>query len=624
MKQLLDYPDSWQGAMGIILKPVLSEMGLSLNIGDLCEILGIGRTSAYEAKKYFDEKLFQPEKDQKRVKELERELKIEKNKALAKEFEIKVLKYKIDHPDCYLDGERPFYSDDYKEFILKLKAEYGVTLEKISPLIGIPLDTLKKFPKAVDSKVPDQAPAKLPEKVVELINAYLRSKGNKSVKEFVRRNPGIEEELGMNYRQILSWLRRLGFVNLKGIFIPNKGLDRIIRFFPNAIWGSDGKQMMIIINGVKFKWVWQCLIDYKTTVIVGGFIGEEETTENLLEAIKDSKEKTGVVPLGIVIDNKLSENLPPIREFLDKYGIEIVRIFPGNPKSNAILEGNFNIFERWVGGKVIIQGNDPEALSRSIAQMVVEIFTRLRNHYPRKKISWKTPAETMKEATDNPPSSKEIERIKDKIRELADRFKREQKIPEISKRKNAAIDLAVKTVQPKDEETFRKRISHYNYTHPIILQAIAIFNTRCKESPEKDYDHTYFGGILRNLVNDRYIETLNTNLQDVFYHNWEDLLKRDELELTQEMKTDPVKTVHTLAVDYLKMPVPAWGNAILLQIKELFLIASQGSAAIAKSLCENLSKAIVKMTFHNSKKREIILCRFYEWANFVKIYDHAL
>jgi hypothetical protein len=623
MTQLLDHPVSWQGAMGIILKPVLSKMGLSLNIGDLCETLGIGRTSAYEAKKHIEEKLFQPPQDQKKENELERDLKIEKNKVACKEFEIEVLKYKIDHPDCYVDGQRPFYSEEYKEFILELKVKYGFTFEKISPIVAIPLDTLKKFPKAIDSKAPGDAPKELPQNVVKLINIFLRSKGKKTVKNFVKKNSGIEEELGMNYRQILSWLRRLGFVSTQGIFIPNKGLDRIIRFSPNAVWGSDGKQMNIIINGVKFKWVWQCLIDYKTTVIVGGFIGQEETTQNLLEAIKDSKEKTGVVPLGIVIDNKLSENLPPIREFLDKYGIEIVKIFPGNAKSNGILEGNFNIFERWVGGKVVIQGDDPEALSRSIAQMLVEIFTRLRNHYPRKIISYKTPEETLKEAEDNPPTPKETQRMKEKIKELADRLKKEQKITEISTRKQTAIDVAVQTVRPKDEDTFRKSLSHYNYPHYLILQAIAIFSTRCQLYPENNYDHTYFGGILRNLVNDRYIEKLNTNLNDVFYHDFEELLHKNETDLIQEIKADPVKTVHALVVDYLKMPVPAWGNAILLQMKELFLLVAKGSAKTAKSLCDNLTKAIAKMTYENSKKRETLLCRLYEWVNYVQTYDKA-
>lgn len=618
MNQSPDYPVAWKGAMGIMLKSVLSQMGISL-LGSLCETLGIGRTAAYEAKKHIDAMLFLTSKDQNKVKTLEKELQISNKRVSSGEFEIEVLKYKMDHSDCYIDGQRPFYSEDYKT-VLELKAKYGFTLEKMSKIIGIPLDTLKKFPKAINSPVPDDAPNKLPEKVFKLINAYLRSKSKKSVKEFLKKNPGIKEELGMNYRQVLSWLRRLGFVNTNGKFIPNTGLDRIIRFCPNAIWGSDGKHMVIIINGYKFKWVWQCLIDYKTTIIVGGLIGEEETTENLLEALKDSKEKTGVVPLGIVIDNKLSENLPVIREFLDEYDIEIIKTFPGNPKSNGILEGNFNIFERWVGGKVIIEGDNLESLSRSIAQMLVEIFTQLRNHNPRKKLSYKTPTEIMQEAEDNPPSAREIETIKEKIKELADRFKREQAEPAISISKENAIDLAVKEVKPKDEETFRKKLSHYNYPHYLIKQAIAIFSARRQQAPHKNYDHTYFGGILRNLVNDRYIENLNTDLNYVFYHNLEERSQRNEQELAQSMKANPVETAITLIVDYLKMPVPAWRNAILQQLKELFFLAAQGSAKIAKSICDKVSKAIVKMTFQNCKKREILLCRLYEWVNYVQIY----
>jgi len=136
--------------------------------------------------------------------------------------------------------------------------------------------------------------------------------------------------------------------------------------------------------------MWQCLIDYKTTVLVGGLIGKTETTDNLLEAIKISKIKTGVTPMAIVIDNHLSENLPAIRTYLDDWGIEIIKTFPGNAKSNGIIEGNFNIFEKWVGGRVVLECKTAEDFSFSIAQMLTEVFTQLRNNQPRKSLSFNT------------------------------------------------------------------------------------------------------------------------------------------------------------------------------------------------------------------------------------------
>ena len=120
--------------------------------------------------------------------------------------------------------------------------------------------------------------------------------------------------------------------------MKKNGLDRIVRFRPDSIWGTDGKIIDVVINGQSYRWVWQYLVDYKTTVIVGGVVNESETTENLLQAISNSKVKNGISPMAIVMDNRLSENLPAVKELLAEYDIEIIKTFPGNAKSNGILE----------------------------------------------------------------------------------------------------------------------------------------------------------------------------------------------------------------------------------------------------------------------------------------------
>jgi hypothetical protein len=42
------------------------------------------------------------------------------------------------------------------------------------------------------------------------------------------------------------------------------------------VWGTDGKLRKIVINGEIFRFVWQCLIDYKSTVLVGGRVSESD------------------------------------------------------------------------------------------------------------------------------------------------------------------------------------------------------------------------------------------------------------------------------------------------------------------------------------------------------------
>lgn len=620
--QKITYSVKYQAGMGIILQSTLNNMGIKLKINEFCSELGVGRTTAYDAKNELIAKITNNFREQERITDLENRIRSLKTQNSGKDFIIEIYKYEHEHPACFIDGASRFYSVEFKQYILQLKDKYGFTFEKIDKLIQIPVNTLKKFNTSVESSL-NNPPEELPAEILRLINGYLRTgKGNKSVKAFCKKNPELLTDLGMNYRQVLSWLSKLGFVSPKGIFLKNTGLDRIIRFKPNAVWGTDGKVLDVIINGVNYRWVWQCLMDYKTTVIVGGLIAPEENTENLLNAIEASKEKTGVTPLAIVMDNRLSENLAAIKEYLDKYGIEVIRIFPWNSKSNGILENNFHIFEKWIGGKIIVEGDNMKALSRSIAQMVVEIFTHQRNHRIFHNCS-KSPQEIMDESKDNPPTQKEIETMKGKIDQLVKRFKREESIPEISVQKQLAIEQAVNEIKPKTNEIFRKRLSNVVYPHNLILEAIAIFKTRQQQYPEKKYDHSYFGGILRNLVNNQYLDCLNTNLNDVYYHHYEELGRKHEKDILNNLKINPVKTFRDFVLDYLKMPVPSWSTMIVLQLKELFLIASGGSGEKAEFFCDKISNMIVNLTYEVKRKREVLLCKLYEWVNHVKLYANA-
>ncbi len=609
-----------QAGMGIILRPALKKMDINFNISKFFQTLNINKSSAYAAKNQLLDKLSETSQEQEKIDQLEMKVDELNCRASENEFLIKFYKYQLDNPDCFINGPDNFYSNGFKQYILDQKDMYGFTFEKFSELTQISVSTLKKFKYTTTTSL-DEEPEELPDQVVKLLNEYLRTGTKiKSVKKFCKKNPRLLKELGMNYRQVLSWLSKLGFVSPKGIFLKNTGLDRIIQFKPNAIWGTDGKVINVIINGVKYRWAWQCLIDHKTTVIVGGLIASEENTENLLAGIKASKSKTGVTPLAIVMDNRLSENLPAIRDHLDDYGIQIIKIFPGNSKSNGIVENNFHIFEKWIGGTIIVEGENMSELSKSIAQMIVEVFTQMRNHRSFKK-STKTPQGVMDESHDKPPSQKEIDNMKEKIDELVNRFKRENAVPEISIQKQLAIEHTIVEVKPKDEETFRKRLSRSEYTHNLILEGIAIFKTIQQQHPEKNYDHTYFGGILRNLVNNSYLECLNTNLKDVYYHHYEELEKKNESDILINLKADPVRTCCSLALDYLQMPVPSWSTMILLQLKEMFFIASCGCADAANDLCNQISNTIVNLTYEVKKKKEILLCKLYEWTNFVITYE---
>lgn len=613
-------PASWQAAVVLLARPTLKKIGIEFDMNRIYSDLGVGQTSTFESARLLTKRISIPTNDlldaeHKKISSLDRELR-------RSQFHIDVLRYHAKNPRSWtqiaLDNERHQFTEDFKIFLVSKKSEYCLEWGEISQLLGIPEETLKKFKQQVEKKDSGDGPGgdnNLPDSVIDQLRSFFQSrKGKASAKGFVEKHPEVLKDLKMTYAQFASLLLRLGFTSPKGIFLSNSGLDKIQRYTPHAVWGTDGKQMTIIINGEIFRYVWQCLIDYKSTVIVGGLVGESETTENLLEAIKRSKARTGIAPMAIVIDGRLSENLPAIRSYLDEMGIEIIRTYPGNAKSNGIVEGNFSIFEKWVGGKVVINGDTPAELSLSIANVLTDVFTQLRNNQPRRALSQKTANETLAEAPSLSAEMKSI--IQAKIRALANRFQNEQAVPLVCEAKAQAITQAIAAVAPPDPETFRKRLSSSMYTYDLILDAIAIFAKQRAKHPEKKFDHTYFGGILRNLVDQRSVEMLYTQLDQVYNEHWQRMA--NALALHSQCSQNATERCQVLIQEFLDTKIPAHGWITLVHLQTIFMIAARGCQATAASLREQLCERVQKVKTACAEKRQRLLRKLFECESLIK------
>jgi hypothetical protein len=77
---------------------------------------------------------------------------------------------------------------------------------------------------------------------------------------------------------------------------------------------------------------------------------EAESAASFLGALRDGERRAGLCPIGVLIDNRLGDSdIGDAMRFCKEHGIVLVRTFPGNSKTNGIIEGNFSIFERFVG-----------------------------------------------------------------------------------------------------------------------------------------------------------------------------------------------------------------------------------------------------------------------------------
>lgn len=593
-----------------------------LPVEEACRRAGIGRSSAFAAQAEILRRLgWRPPGTEAKSRP--------DGDNRAKDFEIEVLRYERDHPGCRGSGEvRLQFTPGYKECVHQARAQYAIPIPIASRILLIPEDTLKKFSRS--SAAANTAPTptggktrakELPDEVITLANEYLRSgKGQKSVKEFCRRHPDLLTKLGLTYRQALHWLNELGLVSPRGIFLKNTGLDRIIRFKPNQLWASDGKHLTVILNGEIFPSVWQCLVDGATTAIVGGVVRDEENTENLVAALDHAEKETGWRPMAIVLDNRLSENLPAVRSYFEERGIEIVKTFPGNSKSNAMAEENFHVFERWVGA-IEINGRTPEALARSIQQAFVEVFTQMRNHKPRRALSMKTVTEVMEAI---PPATPEEEAAaREKLKAMAERLKNEQATPLVSEQKKAAIAQAIEKTSPPHPDVFEKRLKDARFTPDLILSATAILETCRKANPEKNLGHAYFGGILRRLAEQQMIENLNTSLGAVYAHHWDTMGKLMNRDLALSLKTHPEATCTRLTSDFLNMAIPAFASRCLVDLKDAFIVAARGSAQRAENIRKAMAETALRSRRTTYERRECLLRKLYEWETFIRMTDES-
>jgi hypothetical protein len=281
----------------------------------------------------------------------------------------------------------------------------------------------------------------------------------------------------------------LGLRYPRGPKIKNEGTHKKKYFDPHALWEGDGKTLKIFVNGEEFSYCWYAFIDQNTTLLVGSSITDAESSESFIQSLKDGKDKVGFVAMGVLVDNRLTQDEKTrVKEFCKEHNIVLVNTFPGNSKSNGIIEGNFSIFERQVGA-VQINGETPEELAKSLAKNIIEIFTQQRNHGQRKRLDGKTPTEASEGVVRPEHQRSQLEKLRDRL------LKQELSIES----KMQLLGDLVKAFEPMHEESLLKfREILKKYSADEIVAAIDRFRSAQVKHPESFFRSEYFLAILRN------------------------------------------------------------------------------------------------------------------------------
>jgi hypothetical protein len=150
----------------------------------------------------------------------------------------------------------------------------------------------------------------------------------------------------------------------------------IERLYPGAQTGVDGKEMKISLENQEYTFNCEMAQDLASQKMTSFIVSDTEDAA-AVKGVIISSEKAHPAPVGYLSDNgsgnKAAHSATPA---VWNY------TFPSHPKTNGILEGEFSKIEEVIG-RVKIMGTTAKERAQSILEVVLGIYTRMRNATPR-------------------------------------------------------------------------------------------------------------------------------------------------------------------------------------------------------------------------------------------------
>ena len=410
------------------------------------------------------------------------------------------------HPgSAYIERERHYYLDHFRRFIVGLveagQPGEGLSVAQLAQASGIPLGTLKSWFGQPTSKPENPPPATLlrQEHQHQILDLYQSWKGNFTV--FCRT---VREEHRLNYGDtaIGTLLQQAGLRQRKSgkSVTLNRGSYR--KLFPGAQWLGDGSSMKVHYIPVQwdqetFLFNLEAVLDVASDALVGVNVSDSENEAAVLDAFQDGIATAGEAPLSLSLDNKPCNHTQAIVEATTKSGTTLLPTTPYRPQSKAPLEGVFGLFKQCLP-ELILWGDNPRELARSVLMLVFSAWALGRNGRPRKNLGNKSPADHYLGASPTPEQEAEARRYIEELRQKQEAMRRtrEERADSIKLEflKQALLDLNIA------DPNHRLAVDLAYYPRDSIVDGIGIFQAKSqlKTIPAGADPGRYLRGIIRN------------------------------------------------------------------------------------------------------------------------------
>jgi hypothetical protein len=427
-----------------------------------------------------------------------------------------VLGFVMTHPGCvHGQGERQRYGDDFRRFIVALRAEHPAqTVEDFAASAAVPLGTLRSWlaatssqsgsnppvaavaPRDADASASSSSPSLTTAHIDSVLASYAGWCG--SFRGFCEH---VQRELGIGWgRDTVTHVLELHGVRRpqrRGGRSPDELAlrGRFQTFFPGAQWVGDGMSVPVRIGGelVKLNFELQC--DAFSGAFVGISIRDEEDSTAVIESFQGGVATTGAAPLSELLDNKPSNHTAEVDDAL---GDTIrIRATVRRPQNKAHVEGAFGLFSTTAPPLELNIGASVRQIAAQVLGLVTTTWARATNHRPRPGRGGASRAQLYAiEPTDEQiAAARSALEERRRCQELARQTLEARQRPDV----RAFLDAAFERLALLDPER-HVRLAIARYPLDPIIAGVAIFESKQRTGSLPDgVDARYLLGIVRNV-----------------------------------------------------------------------------------------------------------------------------
>jgi hypothetical protein len=434
----------------------------------------------------------------------------------AHALSLDVLRFIMEHPGCVHAGaERRHYGDAFRLFVLELRERHAdLVLERFAAALLVPLGTLKEW-LGTGTTIGAAGPAndETPNGDDEEVGATPESAQTQAVLSGWKTWSGTFGAYCAHLRdeQRIPFGRALiaDILFVHGERTPRRRAGRspdeqalrrsFETFFPGAQWVGDGSPIAFTLNGQRFVFNLELMVDASSGGFVGMSVRDTEDSAAVVLAVRDGVETTGKPPLSVLLDNLSANHTSEVDDALGE-ATQRMRATPFRPQNKAHCEGAFGLFQQSVPDLVLDAGSLREC-ARQILMLVTQTWARTLNHRPRDDRG----GHSRVELYGHEPTAEQIEQARAALKERG----RKQELARITRaaRNNpvvrALLDEAFQRLALLDPEGhLRDAIARYPLD--VVVDGIAIFEAKRRVNTlPPGVDGRYLLGIVRNIGDER-------------------------------------------------------------------------------------------------------------------------